>query len=92
MIVKMGIFCLLWSIGVFLSSLVWYKKFGVMRDDEKERYRAIANKSKEERTKEEQNFYFENQETYYNLKVASICFKLALVLLPLSILLKNIAK
>lgn len=85
MVFKIGLFFLALSIGMLANSLIRKKEFGLISDDEKERYRAISKKPKEERIDEEQDFYLQNQEAYFSLQVASISFKLALVLIPLGL-------
>lgn len=83
MVLKIGFFFLLLSICMLFNSLIRKNKFDFISDDAIERYRAISNKPKEERNEEEQDFYLQNQESYFSLQVASISFKLALVLIPL---------
>lgn len=81
-----GIFLIVISIFMTANSLIRYKKFGIMTSEEQDKYRLISKKQKEDRTEEEQKFYFENQETYFNLKVGKISFQVGSILIIIGLI------
>lgn len=91
-ILNIGLFLLILSIGMGANSLVRKGKFGLMSSNDQEQYRSISKKSKDERTEEEQAFCLENQEAYYSIKVASISFKVGVVLIVIVLLINFITK
>lgn len=91
-ILSIGFILLILSIGMGLNSLIRKGKLGFMSSSDQEQYRLVSKKTKEERTKEEDDFYLQNQEAYFSLKVASISFKLALLFILIALIIEYFQK
>ena len=66
---------------MFINSMNRYKTFRLLSRDEREKYKYIAQKMKAERTEEEQEFYFQTQDSFYSLLIAKYSFLLAIILI-----------
>jgi hypothetical protein len=69
------------SFTMFFYSMNRYKTFKLLNRDEREKYKFIARKMKAERTEEEQEFYFQTQDSYYSLQISKYSFLLAIILI-----------
>ncbi len=69
------------SIFILLDSMIRYKKFSILSRNEKERYKSISQKPKEERSEEEEAFYLETQHPFFSLLAAKYSFIFAILLL-----------
>ncbi|EIF50498.1 hypothetical protein [Sulfurovum sp. AR] len=71
------------SFFMLLNSMNRYKKFSILSRNEKERYKIISQKPKQERSEEEENFYLQTQESFFSLFAAKYSFIFAVLLLIL---------
>ena len=69
------------SFLLLLNSMNRYKKFSILSRNEKERYKIISQKPKQERGDEEENFYLQTQESFFSLLTAKYSFIFAILLL-----------
>ena len=65
---------------MFFYSMIRYKKFGILSQEERKKYRKIAKQLQSERTNEEQEFYFQTQESFYSLIISKYSFFAAIFL------------
>lgn len=65
---------------MFFYSMIRYKKFGILSQEERKKYREIAKQLQSERTNEEQEFYFQTQESFYSLIISKYSFFAAIFL------------
>ena len=68
------------SFSMFFYSMIRYKKFGILSQEERKKYRKIAKQLQSERTNEEQEFYFQTQESFYSLIISKYSFFAAIFL------------
>ena len=76
------------SFFMLLNSMNRYKKFSILSHNEKERYKIISEKPKQERGVEEEDFYLQTQESFFSLLTAKYSFIFAILLLIFYRLLK----
>lgn len=69
------------SFSMFFYSMIRYKKFGMLTQEERKRYREIATKLQTERTNDEQEFYFQTQDSFYSLMISKYSFFAAILLI-----------
>ena len=58
------------SFFMLLNSMNRYRKFSILSDNEKEKYKMISQKSKQERSEDEEDFYLQTQESFFSLLTA----------------------
>ena len=76
------ILCVL-SFLLLLNSMNRYRKFSILSRNEKERYKIISQKPKQERSEEDEDFYLQTQESFFSLLTAKYSFIFAVLLLIL---------
>ena len=76
------------SFLMLLNSMNRYKKFSILSRNEKERYKIISQKPKQERSEEEEDFYLQTQESFFSLLTAKYSLIFAVLLLILYMIFK----
>ncbi len=71
---------------MFFYSMIRYKKFGMLTQEERKRYREIAKRLQLERTDEEQEFYFQTQDSFFSLMISKYSFFAAILLIIIQML------
>ena len=71
------------SFFMLLNSMNRYRKFSILSRNEKERYKMISQKPKQERSEEDEDFYLQTQESFFSLLAAKYSFIFAVLLLIL---------
>lgn len=65
------------SFSMFIYSMNRYKTFKLLDKEEKEKYIQISKIAKENRSEDDQDFYYQTQESFYSLLVSKYSFLLA---------------